>query len=708
MVVYLGKATPASGQGGGGSGDAVWGSITGTLSDQTDLADALSAKQDTLVSGTNIKTVNEQSLLGSGNISIDSLPNKNTASGATTPLQFWEGTESEWTNGVISGSYYNWSNINFAKYISSASAGSRKIVYGNNVYVSNAMQHVDVSSNGESWATAIGSGTWNDIAFGAGKFVVIGNNSRKLSVSTDGTNWTEYTNGLPTNGTGTNWSTIDFVKGYFMAYDGTFKKVAISSSGDSSWMSVGTLDTSSSVIKFLEWNNKILAVTDSKVYVSESFGYSWSELSTLPTTIYDMISDGTKLIATCYKKTIYSTDGETWNDGGTILGGGNSDYKTLVNCNGTFVYVCNDKGYGMSTDGINWVNISNTSITDMSKGVLYNSTTGKIISGNYTGTFNSVYTTDQTPTTESTVYSAPDVTSALTITSVEAGTIILSDNNTYAYSPSGNVITYQSIGEAYPNYVCNIDNVGLKIGTTDIANLASYSAFGGATGSVAGSAGLVPAPAATDNDKYLKGDGTWATLSALENTATGEDSLTILGTPTTIGLSLNIGSGSSVTGSGEDCCGIAIGNDSSATDYSISLGARDYNGSNTTSGSCSIAIGSGAQVTGGYANFSVALGYDALCSANSEKGTNNIAIGNAAETQNTNNSIQLGSGTNSTDNTFSVGFGLDQNNNPLNYKLLDGTTGKIPNDRINGVSGSFTSQDGKTVTVTNGVITSIV
>jgi hypothetical protein len=54
MVVYLGKATPASGQGGGGSGEAVWGAITGTLSDQTDLAAALAEKQDVLTAGSNI------------------------------------------------------------------------------------------------------------------------------------------------------------------------------------------------------------------------------------------------------------------------------------------------------------------------------------------------------------------------------------------------------------------------------------------------------------------------------------------------------------------------------------------------------------------------------------------------------------------------------------------------------------------------------
>ena len=48
-----------------------WGEIGGTLSDQTDLVNALQGKQNTLVSGTNIKTINNNSLLGSGDITID-------------------------------------------------------------------------------------------------------------------------------------------------------------------------------------------------------------------------------------------------------------------------------------------------------------------------------------------------------------------------------------------------------------------------------------------------------------------------------------------------------------------------------------------------------------------------------------------------------------------------------------------------------------
>ena len=57
--------SPAS----GGSG-ATWGGITGTLSDQTDLQSELNDKQDTLVSATNIKTINGASVLGSGDLSV--------------------------------------------------------------------------------------------------------------------------------------------------------------------------------------------------------------------------------------------------------------------------------------------------------------------------------------------------------------------------------------------------------------------------------------------------------------------------------------------------------------------------------------------------------------------------------------------------------------------------------------------------------------
>lgn len=65
-------------------GTAAWGGITGTLSAQTDLQTALNAKQATLVSGTNIKTVNSTTLLGSGNLAVGTV----TSVAATVPTGF--------------------------------------------------------------------------------------------------------------------------------------------------------------------------------------------------------------------------------------------------------------------------------------------------------------------------------------------------------------------------------------------------------------------------------------------------------------------------------------------------------------------------------------------------------------------------------------------------------------------------------------------
>jgi len=59
----------------------------------------------------------------------------------------------------------------------------------------------------------------------------------------------------------------------------------------------------------------------------------------------------------------------------------------------------------------------------------------------------------------------------------------------------------------------NITTIGSNLTLTNgtlSATDTTYNNFTGADGTNAGAAGLVPAPAATDNTKFLKGDGTWA------------------------------------------------------------------------------------------------------------------------------------------------------------------------------------------------------
>lgn len=68
------------------------------------LDSAVSGKQDTLVSGTNIKTVQGQSLLGAGDISVDALPNQEGNAGKFLTTN---GTAASWAEAKSVITYSN-------------------------------------------------------------------------------------------------------------------------------------------------------------------------------------------------------------------------------------------------------------------------------------------------------------------------------------------------------------------------------------------------------------------------------------------------------------------------------------------------------------------------------------------------------------------------------------------------------------------------
>lgn len=74
-----------------------------------------------------------------------------------------------------------------------------------------------------------------------------------------------------------------------------------------------------------------------------------------------------------------------------------------------------------------------------------------------------------------------------------------------------------SVGDESINYYRRIVGVADATAAHDAVTKgqldSATAVMGGATSSVAGAQGLVPAPAAGDQDKYLKGDGTWAAVS---------------------------------------------------------------------------------------------------------------------------------------------------------------------------------------------------
>ena len=97
------------------------------------------------------------------------------------------------------------------------------------------------------------------------------------------------------------------------------------------------------------------------------------------------------------------------------------------------------------------------------------------------------------------------------IWSVKAWTGLTSFRGYYIWSDGDNI--YYSTGST--QYVTGKDtSPKILLGTNGEFNPAPANMSGASTSS-AGTSGLVPAPAIGDQDKYLKGDGTWATTSSV-------------------------------------------------------------------------------------------------------------------------------------------------------------------------------------------------
>ena len=86
------------------------------------------------------------------------------------------------------------------------------------------------------------------------------------------------------------------------------------------------------------------------------------------------------------------------------------------------------------------------------------------------------------------------------------------------YSDAKGVVNYAQVKDL--PFTANTGTVTGVTGTAPIVSSGgnspaiSINDFTGANGTTAGTKGAVPAPAAADNVKYLKGDGTWATIPA--------------------------------------------------------------------------------------------------------------------------------------------------------------------------------------------------
>ncbi len=189
--------------------------------------------------------------------------------------------------------------------------------------------------------------------------------------------------------------------------------------------------------------------------------------------------------------------------------------------------------------------------------------------------------------------------------------------------------------------------------------------------------------------KFLTTDGTdasWGTISALQNTATGIEGLTISGTASADNYATNVGALSSAS-----AAGASIGWGAESTNYGVACGAKAK-----ATGSASVSIGYESKAS---ANYTVSLG----CGGTQATGFSSTALGAGAKAT-ASRAIQIGDGTNSDANTFKVA------NVNGNFEIMS-ADGTIPTARLTKVNSTITltsagwSSNTQTVTV-NGVTSS--
>lgn len=180
---------------------------------------------------------------------------------------------------------------------------------------------------------------------------------------------------------------------------------------------------------------------------------------------------------------------------------------------------------------------------------------------------------------------------------------------------------------------------------TYIGTSKQYTNFVGTDGTVAGQSGLVPAPAVTDADKFLKSDGTWAeaggggggSVNVVQTTGTSQTDVMsqnavtsmVFDDPSTRKI-IKIGNQAAVYGSGATA--VSVGYRASARGDAVCIGesasADKFN---------SVAIGSHAKAD--TQQSSVALGYYATTT---RKGEVNVGAGNSGDGYNSTNYRVIG------------------------------------------------------------------
>jgi len=252
------------------------------------------------------------------------------------------------------------------------------------------------SKDGDGGKTAKGSMKWTEatshpftgegsriiaVAFGADKFVALGNNndySVKMAYSTDGKTWTAVTDNV-----------INDIYPKSIAYGGgkfvvgnSSGKMAYSSDGVT-WTAVSDSKFGTSTISSIAYGNNMFIAGDDSANHKMAYstdGVTWKAI-TDSHYMYVIACGGGKFITGGYTGNLwYSTDVVKWTEvGDSTIGNGGEHIKAIAYGDGKFIAVGDNNSVATSLDGVIWTATESPITGLMSTTIAYGN--GKFVLG---------------------------------------------------------------------------------------------------------------------------------------------------------------------------------------------------------------------------------------------------------------------------------------------------------------------------------------
>lgn len=421
-------------------------------------------------------------------------------SGSDTVIAITPGSSNDVRIDLTTGGYGSGSDLNNPYHIVSSELEERFCVYPE--ILEDGVEVFQTTDNGQTWQSTQMYGfqsPFTPTEMGAiGNLIVAYNMNEPMFYATDvinQSNWTAYNSYFPIDKMFV--GNRDFMMAhsqmaankYVVSVQGPGGLVELNNVGDINMFALTDLYT------YAEPNFIIIGERDGSKYSiyteNVNLGISYNTSAPLPNYTYTSIASiGSKVVLLAGNKAVYSSDsGATWSE--ATISSTNTYGK--VHAAGDKFVVMGTNCVAYSYDMINWLEFAlPTTHTDFSytAGSAFAATDNGFViipacPNAPTGepstpfvTYANCFTTETSPTTASTVYSAPGTVSLKTITSVGTGTITLSDNNNYTLDGQIKSVS-SSIGDVHPDYLCNINGVGVKIGNTVVAEKNSASGWTG-------------------------------------------------------------------------------------------------------------------------------------------------------------------------------------------------------------------------------------